>query len=81
MVPGVEAQLVDGGVAYIRIIEFKANTVPEFDQALRELLPQAPKGIVLDLRNNPGGYLDQARAVLGRLYDGVALYEQNSKES
>jgi carboxyl-terminal processing protease len=79
VVPGVEAQLVDGGVAYIRIIEFKANTVPEFDQALRELLPQAPKGIVLDLRNNPGGYLDQARAVLGRLYDGVALYEQNSK--
>ncbi|WP_299756844.1 S41 family peptidase [uncultured Chloroflexus sp.] len=79
VVPGVEAQLVDGGIAYIRIIEFKANTVPEFDQALRELLPQAPNGIVLDLRNNPGGFLDQARAVLGRFYNGVALYEQNSK--
>ncbi|MCS6940404.1 MAG: S41 family peptidase [Roseiflexaceae bacterium] len=79
VVPSVEAQLVDGGIAYIRIIEFKANTVPEFDRALRELLPQAPNGIVLDLRNNPGGFLDQARAVLGRLYDGVALYEQNSK--
>lgn len=79
VVPSVEAQAVDGGVAYIRIIEFKANTVPEFDQALRELLPQAPNGIVLDLRNNPGGFLDQARAVLGRLYTGVALYEQNSK--
>lgn len=79
VVPSVEAQPVDGGIAYIRIIEFKANTVPEFDQALRELLPQAPNGIVLDLRNNPGGFLDQARAVLGRLYNGVALYEQNSK--
>ncbi len=79
VVPSVEAQLVDGGIAYIRIIEFKANTVPEFDQALRELLPQAPNGIVLDLRNNPGGFLDQARAVLGRLYTGVALYEENSK--
>lgn len=79
VVPSVEAQLVDGGIAYIRIIEFKANTVPEFDQALRELLPQAPNGIVLDLRNNPGGFLDQARAVLGRLYNGVALYEQNSR--
>ncbi len=79
VVPSVEAQAVDGGIAYIRIIEFKANTVPEFDQALRELLPQAPNGIVLDLRNNPGGFLDQARAVLGRLYTGVALYEQNSK--
>ncbi len=79
IIPSVEAQLADGGIAYIRIIEFKANTVPEFDQALRELLPQAPNGIVLDLRNNPGGFLDQARAVLGRLYNGVALYEQNSR--
>lgn len=79
IIPSVEAQLADGGIAYIRIIEFKANTVPEFDQALRELLPQAPNGIILDLRNNPGGFLDQARAVLGRLYNGVALYEQNSR--
>ncbi|MFQ3632379.1 S41 family peptidase [Roseiflexus sp.] len=79
IIPSIEAQLADGGIAYIRIIEFKANTVPEFDQALRELLPQASNGIILDLRNNPGGFLDQARAVLGRLYEGVALYEQNSK--
>lgn len=79
VVPSVEAQLVDGNIGYIRITEFKANTTPEFDQALRDLLPQATNGIVLDLRNNPGGYLDQARTVLGRLYEGVALYEENSQ--
>ncbi|NWG20371.1 MAG: S41 family peptidase [Chloroflexi bacterium] len=79
VVPSVEAQVLGDGITYIRITEFKANTTPEFDQALRELLPQTSKGIVLDLRNNPGGFLDQARTVLGRLYNGVALYEENSR--
>jgi carboxyl-terminal processing protease len=77
VVPSVESHLFDGGVAYIRIGEFKATTTKEFDDALRDLLPKQPSGIVLDLRNNPGGYLQNAQEVLGRLYDGVALYEQN----
>jgi len=77
VVPSVESHLFDGGVAYIRIGEFKATTTKEFDDALRDVLPKQPNGIVLDLRNNPGGYLQNAQEVLGRLYDGVALYEQN----
>jgi carboxyl-terminal processing protease len=77
VVPSVDSQMLDQGIAYVRISEFKANTTTEFDTALRELLPQQPKALILDLRNNPGGYLNSAREVLGRLYDGVALYEEN----
>jgi carboxyl-terminal processing protease len=77
VVPSVDSQMLDQGVAYIRISEFKANTIGEFDSALRELLPQQPRALILDLRNNPGGFLNSAREVLGRLYDGVALYEEN----
>lgn len=77
VVPSVDSQMLDQGIAYVRITEFKANTTAEFDTALRELLPQQPKALILDLRNNPGGYLNSAREVLGRLYDGVALYEEN----
>ncbi len=77
VVPSVDSQMLDQGIAYVRISEFKANTTVEFDTALRELLPQQPKALILDLRNNPGGYLNSAREVLGRLYDGVALYEEN----
>src|SRR5262245_6786077 len=73
----IDSQMLDGGLAYIRIGEFKATTTREFDTALRELLPQNPKGIILDLRNNPGGFLVNAQDVLGRFYDGVALYEEN----
>lgn len=77
-ISSVTSQLFDGGIAYIQITDFKATTTREFDDALRELLPRHPKGMILDLRNNPGGYLTNAQEVLGRLYDGPALYEENS---
>lgn len=81
VVPSIDSQLLDGGLAYIRISEFKANTTDEFDAALRDLLPHRPRGLILDLRNNPGGFLQNAQEVLGRFYDGVALYEDKNGQS
>lgn len=78
VVPSVDSQLLGQGLAYIHISEFKANTTSEFDTALRDLLPKQPKGIILDLRNNPGGFLQNAQDVLGRFYSGVALYEDKN---
>jgi carboxyl-terminal processing protease len=78
VIPSVSSQLLAGGLAYIQISEFKATTTAEFDAALRELLPRNPKGLILDLRNNPGGFLLNAQEVVGRLYDGVALYEDKN---
>jgi carboxyl-terminal processing protease len=76
VIPSVEQQLFAGGIGYIRISEFKAGTTKELDEALRELLAQQPRGLILDLRNNPGGFLASAQELLGRFYDGVALYEE-----
>jgi carboxyl-terminal processing protease len=81
VVPSVDSQMLDGGLAYLHIGEFKANTTDEFDAALHELLPRQPKGVILDLRDNPGGFLQNAQDVLGRLYDGVALYEDKNGDS
>jgi carboxyl-terminal processing protease len=74
----VNAELLPNGVAYIQITEFKANTTELLDAALREIVPQQPQSIILDLRNNPGGFLNTAQEVLGRFYDGVALYEEEN---
>ena len=78
VIPSVASQMLDGGLAYVQISDFKANTTTEFDAAMRELLPKQPRGIVLDLRNDPGGFLLNAQEVLGRFYDGVALYEDKN---
>lgn len=75
----VNAEMLPDNVAYIQLTEFKASTTQELDEALRELLPQDPDSLVLDLRNNPGGFLTTAQEVLGRFYEGVALYEEDSQ--
>jgi carboxyl-terminal processing protease len=72
----VESQMLDGGIGYIKISEFKANTTGEFDAAVRDLRARGLRGLVLDLRNNPGGFLQNAQDVLGRFYSGVALVEE-----
>ncbi|MCL2776444.1 MAG: S41 family peptidase [Polyangiaceae bacterium] len=63
-VASVERRLLDGNVGYVRIKQFQANTSKDLDDALVELKRNGElKGLVLDLRGNPGGLLDQAARV------------------
>lgn len=62
----VKAHLEDGNVAYIRIVTFNEHTINELKKSFKTLEAEVKgnvKGIILDLRNNPGGLLDQAVAV------------------
>ncbi len=55
--------LDENGIGYVRITQFGENTADELEAALARLKRQGMKGLVLDLRWNPGGLLDQAVAV------------------
>ena len=55
-----EAHMVTSDVAYVRINEFKLQTARELDGALTELSQQGMRGLILDLRDNPGGTLRSA---------------------
>ncbi len=59
-IPIVETELLDSGIGYVRLHEFSATASVTLEEALQELLDEDPVGIVLDLRQNPGGWLDQA---------------------
>lgn len=50
----------DRGIAYVRVIAFNENTTPDLKKALEEMKEQGAKGVVLDLRHNPGGLLSSA---------------------
>ncbi len=52
-------------VAYVEMRQFNEETVPLFDKAIREFTRQRPAAVILDLRSNPGGYLDAAVDVAG----------------
>ena len=61
----VKAKLIEPGFAWVRISQFQERTVADFARKVEELYKQEPqlKGLVLDLRNDPGGYLDAAVAI------------------
>ncbi|MBA4177521.1 MAG: peptidase S41 [Leptothrix sp. (in: Bacteria)] len=61
----VRAKIVEPGYGWIRVSQFQERTVDDFVRKLDELYKQDPKlkGLVLDLRNDPGGLLDGAVAL------------------
>jgi carboxyl-terminal processing protease len=63
-VPSVASHVFDNRVLYVRIFEFGGRTATEFDQALRDNLKGPVNMVVLDLRDNPGGYVDAANDVI-----------------
>jgi carboxyl-terminal processing protease len=70
-------KMLENDIAYIQLTTFGDKTTPELLATLKELMPQNPKGIILDLRNNGGGYLTTSVEVTSQfLGDGVVLYEQ-----
>ncbi|MDM5212142.1 S41 family peptidase [Peribacillus sp. NJ4] len=56
----VYAEMLDDGVAKVQVTSFSEHTVQELKTALEEMSKKDMKGLVLDLRGNPGGLLDQA---------------------
>lgn len=77
-VRSAEGKMLDNGIAYVDINQFGDKTTAELRETLDKLLAQHPKGIVLDLRNNPGGYLNTAIEVASEFIDrGVVVYEKH----
>jgi carboxyl-terminal processing protease len=66
--------LPDEGIGYVRVAEFHDQTAAQFDRALRDMREAGLKGLILDLRFNPGGVVPQAVAVADRfIADGLLL--------
>lgn len=65
--PSVEGKMLDNGVAYIQISEFQTNTATQFEEILTGLQNQGMKGLIVDLRSNPGGLLTAVTEIVDRL--------------
>lgn len=61
--PLVESETLDGDIGYVRLLQFANNSGDEVRTTVTDLLDDGAKGIVLDLRANPGGLLDEAVSV------------------
>ena len=72
-VPSVNHELLPGDVGYVEVITFGAQTAQELVGALLDLKNRGAKGLVLDLRNNTGGYLEIAKDIVGLFVSGRKL--------
>jgi carboxyl-terminal processing protease len=73
-VPSVRSAMIGNQIFYVRIYQFGGNTSQEFDDALRTGLKGA-KGIVLDLRDDPGGYISAANDVISEFVTSGENFE------
>ena len=77
VVKSATGEMLENGIGYVQITTFGDKTTPELRAALKELMAQNPKGLIIDLRNNGGGYLQTSVEVASEFIgDGVILYEQ-----
>jgi len=82
-VPSVATHVFDNRVLYIRIFDFGSRTSTEFDQALKNNLKGSVNLVLLDLRDNPGGYVDAANDVISEFVSSgtsTILVERGGKE-
>jgi carboxyl-terminal processing protease len=78
----VKAKVIEPGYAWIRLSQFQDRTVDDFVRKIDEIYKQDPKlkGLVLDLRNDPGGLLDAAVAISAAfLPDNVTVVSTNGQ--
>ncbi len=82
-IPITESEMRDDGIGYIRLYEFGAATASErLESDLKKILSHNPRGVILDLRGNPGGMLDQALKVADLFLDDgtIAIERWNGGE-
>lgn len=71
----VKGEMLKDNIGYIRITTFDEHTAEEFSKTLSDLRTKGMKGLVLDLRDNPGGLLDQCVKVADDLLgEGTVVY-------
>ena len=58
-VKSVKLEFKDGNIAYVKISQFSENTSQEFNGAIEQVVAKKSKGVIIDVRNNPGGLLDK----------------------
>ena len=81
LVSSVRTTLRDDNVFVVKVTNFNEDTKSKFDLAIADIIKAEPAGIIIDLRNNPGGYLDTAIEMASEwVEDGVVVIEKFSED-
>lgn len=77
VIASVESEMLDSKIGYVKISLFGENTARDLHDQLGNIMAQDPAALIIDLRDNTGGYLDAAITVSSEFIpSGVIMYEQ-----
>ncbi len=80
-VSSVKWQIKEGNIGYIKISQFGRDTTSLVNEAVDEMVAKKPKALIVDVRNNPGGFLDSAVDVTSLfIKDRGAVVKEKNKE-
>ena len=80
-IDSVSWEMLDNNIAYIEIVHFDSNTDENFKKIANEIIVANPDGLIIDVRNNPGGFLDSVVAIAGVLLkEEVIVIEASGNE-
>lgn len=78
VLPSIEGEMLENGIGYIQITEFQSETAAQFETMINELKSQGMKGMIVDVRANPGGYLSTVNKILDMvLPKGLLVYTED----
>lgn len=76
--PTVSSQVLDDDIGYLQITEFDGVTTNQFKKELQSLYDENVKGLIIDLRNNPGGDVDVVTAIANEIIpEGLVFYMED----
>ncbi|MFA7662292.1 MAG: S41 family peptidase [Patescibacteria group bacterium] len=76
VVPSLTWEMKNNQIAYIEVANFNSDAIEAFDKAAREILLKNPKGIILDLRNNPGGFFNASISIADYWIDNGVIVKE-----
>ncbi|NLX71007.1 MAG: S41 family peptidase [Clostridiales bacterium] len=80
-IPDLEYRMLDENIGYIWLYQFDENSPKNFEKAVEDLKSQGMKGLIMDLRGNPGGLLDACTGIADMLLpEGLIVYSENRQQ-
>lgn len=78
VLPSIEGEMLDDGIGYIQITEFQKETSKQFATMVNQLKTQGAKGLIIDVRANPGGLLTSVVDILDQILPkGLLVYVED----
>lgn len=74
----VKTRMLEDQIGYLRLTMFDESSAAEFEKGLKALIAEGAKGVIVDLRQNPGGYLSQCVEIADMLLgDALIVYTES----